>query len=177
MPTRYRAILLVFLAGLACVFPACYTLLQHPRLANMDYSRPESDRCLDCHTASELWRFHHSPSTPVYAGTARSSWGYYYDLPWWYDAYWDYDEVSEPETIPMHEPAPAPETYATPPPLGVGAGEPIPHAGKKQTATSAAAQKKKAKGDNGAKDNSDSDKRPVRAKTKKKKKDTGGESQ
>ncbi len=54
--------------------PACYTLFKHPRLAELDYARPESDRCETSHTADDLWTFTH----PANVRRTGGAWEYYY---------------------------------------------------------------------------------------------------
>jgi hypothetical protein len=36
-------------------------------------------------------------------GYYQDPWLYYYEVPWWYDSYWFYDEGNGQETVPLHE--------------------------------------------------------------------------
>lgn len=72
-------------ALVAMVFlPACYTLFNHPRLAELNYRRPEDRRCRTCHSASELWLFTHPAPRPERLGP----WEAYYETPWWFERRW-----------------------------------------------------------------------------------------
>jgi hypothetical protein len=65
-----------------CVLtPACYTLFDHPRLAQLDYERPSDNRCTKCHVPEQLWALLH----PERRATRTESWRDYYDYPWWFD--------------------------------------------------------------------------------------------
>ena len=82
--TRRTTILLAAAALAAAVLlPACYTLMQHPRLASLDYARPSDKRCLNCHAEADLRRLviarQHTAS--------RDPWRTYYDEPWWFNNY------------------------------------------------------------------------------------------
>lgn len=89
MTNRYR----FFLAGLAVIgvalIPACYTLMEHPRLASLDYARPDDKRCTNCHSSEETWAFTHG-STEALHRSYSEAWIKYYDTPWWYGKLWDY---------------------------------------------------------------------------------------
>lgn len=50
------AILLLALAALGPL-AACYTLVQHPRVASLDFRRPEGKSCTGCHGAQEVRAF------------------------------------------------------------------------------------------------------------------------
>jgi hypothetical protein len=77
---------LVAVALLAmALLPACYTLFRHPRLQQLNYRRPESNRCQTCHASQELWRYTHPSTMPARTGP----WGAFYDTPWWFDRRWD----------------------------------------------------------------------------------------
>jgi hypothetical protein len=72
--------------GLVAVtpLPACYTLFMHPRLAQLNYQRPQDNRCQTCHSSEELWYFTHPPTRTPLAGP----WGEFYDRPWWFERRW-----------------------------------------------------------------------------------------
>jgi hypothetical protein len=110
MSTRYRSLLVAVLLCSVVTAPACYTLLKHPRLASMDYQRPEGDPCANCHSNEEIWSFNHPEIKPSYSGYT-GSWTKYYDYAWWYERSWDYQPHTESEK-PAHDrsskPAPAP---------------------------------------------------------------------
>ncbi len=88
--TQYRPLLLVAALLSATVLSGCYTLLKHPRLAQMDYQRPDDKRCANCHSSAEVWSFNHTPGTPTYVGYS-GKWADYYDIPWWYQRVWDFE--------------------------------------------------------------------------------------
>ena len=77
------ALLLIMVAG-----PACYTILKHPRLAKLGYERPEPSQCESCHSNDEIWSFHQPAQAQYYFDWLSGGWGYYYDIPWWYEDYW-----------------------------------------------------------------------------------------
>jgi hypothetical protein len=86
MTTKSRRTSLVPIAvalSAALLLSACYTLMQHPRLAQLDYARPSDKRCLNCHAEADLRRLviahQHSSS--------RDPWRSYYDEPWWFNDY------------------------------------------------------------------------------------------
>ena len=149
----YRLYLLIAVLVVVIVTPACYTLLQHPRVAQIDYERPSGKRCFDCHTDEEIENFHRQPHAPDTGS------------PWWYERYWYYDASPDLETVPIYEVSPDGSAGIDTPPAG-----PIKASTKKQKAPSAAAQDKKEKGDGKIKDKPDKSKRPVRPKGDKKKK-------
>lgn len=66
------------------VLPACYTLFKHPRLAQLNYQRPDDNRCQTCHAGEELWYFTHPPTLDPVVGP----WGEFYDRPWWFERRW-----------------------------------------------------------------------------------------
>lgn len=89
------------------LFSACYTLMQHPRLAQLNYARPNSDRCETCHSNEAIWAFHHAPRTPTADGLPGAKWRTFYDIPWWYDAAWlQPSPPSDPGFAPPGETAP-----------------------------------------------------------------------
>lgn len=74
-----RAAILVILASLtAGPLTACYTLVQHPRVASLNYRRPEGKSCSSCHSAREVRSFLEperlAPDTPPWDSLTH---------PWW----------------------------------------------------------------------------------------------
>jgi hypothetical protein len=55
-PVRVAILLLVALAS-AGPLAACYTLAQHPRVASLDFRRPQGKSCTGCHRAEEIRGF------------------------------------------------------------------------------------------------------------------------
>ncbi len=145
----------LFVAALvaAAATPACYTLLQHPRVAEIDYQRPEGKRCFECHTDEEIDGFHRQPNAPDSG------------IPWWYDRYWYYDASSDLETVPIYQELTAPTAETEAPP-----SDQIKASTGKQKTPAASTQENKEKVDDKAKDKPDKTKRPVRPKGEKKKK-------
>lgn len=90
----------IFLLALA--LPACYTILKHPRLDPGAYDSYEPNRCYQCHSEDDLWRFHHRPGSRLWGRSYYDPWGYYYDTPWWYDYLWYYEAPEGTETVPLH---------------------------------------------------------------------------
>lgn len=80
---RTRLLATIAAVAAAVLTPACYTLLQHPRLASLDYARPSSKHCLTCHTEQQL--------RTLVAGSrhaqTQQAWRSYYDEPWWFGGY------------------------------------------------------------------------------------------
>jgi hypothetical protein len=73
------AILLLLAVVSAGPLAACYTLVQHPRVASLYFRRPpEGKSCTDCHRTEELHGFlrpaNLSPETPPWDALAD---------PWW----------------------------------------------------------------------------------------------
>ena len=69
---------------------SCYTIIRHPRITQNDhYQRPENNRCFDCHTENEVYRFHH----PVNISRPPISWDDSHYDPWWYDGYWSDENI------------------------------------------------------------------------------------
>ena len=87
--SRRNIILLAAAALLLALLSSCYTLFQHPRLASMGYARP-GDRCLDCHSQTQLWEFLHTRGS----GDSDDAWDQYYDEPWWYHRFLRGDSTS-----------------------------------------------------------------------------------
>ena len=82
--------------------PACYTLLKHPRVrTDVAYEEVNDKQCNNCHAKAEIWSFHHSSPHPD-RYTIGSNWFYFYDLPWWYNAYWYDVDKDDPSTEPYH---------------------------------------------------------------------------
>jgi hypothetical protein len=81
-----RSKLLAAVALLSCTvaLPACYTILQHPRLAQLDYQRPAAADCRTCHTRDDLWRYVHPSGLPAQPGAWHDS----YNTPWWNEHHW-----------------------------------------------------------------------------------------
>ena len=52
-PAR-AAILLVLVVAAAVPMAACYTLVQHPRVAALNYRRPQGKSCTDCHSTRAI---------------------------------------------------------------------------------------------------------------------------
>lgn len=124
---RLPGAIFVLLLALLFLAPACYTILKHPMVIQEDYTRAETQRCGDCHMESDLWGFHH-PHKPYHSGYGfRDPWVYYYDVPWWYNSYWFYDNRHDPDTVPLRQrmgdqglgddrPSKSRGTYIAPPP-------------------------------------------------------------
>lgn len=150
------AVLIVILA----TAPACYTILRHPRIAQLDYERPDDNQCAGCHTSTEMWRFHHLPKAPVT------------DTPWWYEWYWNYDHASDLETVPIPERSlRTPADFDEPAPGATDSGGSTTPRVETKSTNVAPVKKTKEKGDTSAKDDADKKKRPLRGKSKKTKKD------
>lgn len=79
-----RAVVVVIAIAALFTTPSCYTLFQHPRLAELNYARPQQRDCGVCHTPQQLWAFTH----PKGYSDKRGAWKDYYDYPWWFDDYW-----------------------------------------------------------------------------------------
>lgn len=99
MTSRYRLLLLTIPAAILAVVPACYTLIEHPRLASMDYNRPDDKQCVNCHTSEDIWEFNHPPNKPTYAGY-DDAWFEYHDACRWYKRSWGYTPDVVPRTNP-----------------------------------------------------------------------------
>jgi hypothetical protein len=77
MKHRYLIVLALLAATLAC--PACYTLMRHPRVAQLKYARPGSDQsCGTCHDGMQIRAFNHPPH--LRSGTG--AWATYYETNW-----------------------------------------------------------------------------------------------
>jgi hypothetical protein len=94
MTSKFRLFSIAALVAIMCSLPACYTLLKHPRLASMDYQRPESTQCSGCHNNTEVWKFNHSNNIRAYAGR-DGAWSEYYEIPWWYEHRWGVEPDAE----------------------------------------------------------------------------------
>jgi hypothetical protein len=99
MTIRCRFLLTaVFASGIAAL-PACYTIADHPRLARLNYARPDDNRCANCHSDEEIWAFNNPTGQPTHKSFSRA-WMRYYDTAWWYGKRWDYhpnpDNVNSP---------------------------------------------------------------------------------
>ncbi len=84
MADRLRLSFIIALLTAVGLLPACYTLFTHPRLAQLDYQRPENNRCQTCHSAPELWSYTQPPTVPP----ATSPWNTFYSHPWWHESLW-----------------------------------------------------------------------------------------
>jgi len=71
-------LLLIILNG---SFAACYTLFKHPRLAKLNYRRPDDNRCVACHSHADLRRL----VSPEKLRRTNAAWDGFYDDPWWFD--------------------------------------------------------------------------------------------
>ena len=89
MSIRDRCLLIVASTLIIAALPACFTTLKHPRLASLDYARPDDCRCSNCHSNEQIWSFNHSAMKPTYESYSQS-WLLYYDIAWWYTNRWDY---------------------------------------------------------------------------------------
>jgi hypothetical protein len=90
MTNRFRALIAVGLLLIIAFLPACYTLLKHPRLAEINYRRPDDKNCENCHSNSDIWKFNHN--NKINTLTEKSGvWSEYYDLAWWYESRWNYE--------------------------------------------------------------------------------------
>ena len=89
MSIRYRCFLIVVSTLTLAAVPACFTALKHPRLASLNYARPEKGPCSNCHSNEQIWSFNHSALKPTYDSYSRP-WLLYYDTAWWYAKRWDY---------------------------------------------------------------------------------------
>lgn len=147
MTSRYRLLLVAVSISCSAALPACYTLLQHPRLSSLNYQRPEDTECVNCHTSEEIWTFNHAPRKPSYEGYAEG-WIEYYDVPRWYRRSWGYTPRVGPEVDPH-------EQSSTP------AGDPA-------VVKAVSSEQSKKKGNASASDQPDKGKRPIAAKDSKK---------
>ncbi len=89
MSIRYRCLLIVVSTLTLAAVPACFTALKHPRLASLNYARPDTGPCSNCHSNEQIWSFNHSALKPTYESYSRP-WLLYYDTAWWYAKRWDY---------------------------------------------------------------------------------------
>jgi hypothetical protein len=148
----YRLYLFVALLVTVALTSACYTILKHPRLAHLDYRRPDNKQCAACHSSDEIWGFHHLPYAPTT------------DVPWWYERYWGYEDSTYLETVPLpHRPLSTPAELSP-----ANSGVISTPSEKQDLPTTAPRLDKKEKGDGNAKDKP---RRPFRSKNEKKKKD------
>jgi hypothetical protein len=93
MTERYRSYslsVLLFVVALAPALPACYTLIKHPRSQQLDYARPSDNRCRGCHSHQQIWSFNHASPPQPNSGRYSDRWMRYYEVPWWYERFWDY---------------------------------------------------------------------------------------
>jgi hypothetical protein len=72
-------------------------MTKHPRLASLDYARPDDQSCSNCHSSEEIWAFNHASDKPTHESYSRA-WIRYYDTAWWYDKKWKYHPTIEKES-------------------------------------------------------------------------------
>ena len=119
---RYVIWLPIVIAG-SLVVPACYTLLKHPTVDNAVYEEVQASPCTSCHYESEVWYYHHPPAHRLYPEWDSVAWGFYYDVPWWYDSYPRYAAPPDPGTVPL--PSRRLRTGTDKTPLGGSVGGPV----------------------------------------------------
>ena len=96
-----RILMVIAVLATATVTPACYTLLRHPRVLRVaQYEDVEDQRCKNCHAEEEVWGYHHSPHHYYVYDARYPAWGVFYDIPWWYNANWYYDQSQPAATTP-----------------------------------------------------------------------------
>ena len=76
-----RAVILLFLVLATASLSACYTLMQHRRVASIDYRRPQGKSCTGCHTSREVGGY----LQPARLAPDPSPWDALY-RPWWLPA-------------------------------------------------------------------------------------------
>lgn len=91
MSDRLRLSFIIATLTAVSLLPACYTLFTHPRLAQLDYQRPEDNRCQTCHSAPELWSYTQPPSIP----SAEGPWNAFYSHPWWHKSRWAIEHAAD----------------------------------------------------------------------------------
>jgi hypothetical protein len=131
-----RPYLFVALLVTVAIAPGCYTILLHPRLAQLDYRRPDHKHCSACHTSAEIWGFHHLPKAPAT------------DVPWWYERFWSADDTTDIEAVPLPQRSMRPPEESSTPRSGAAKNP----SDKQKPNAAATEQKKKEKGDGSAKD-------------------------
>ena len=115
MVRKLTATLLLLL--LSTSFSACYTLFRHPRLAQLNYQRPNDKSCVKCHSHADLKGL----VSPNQLKLANAPWDEFYDAPWWFNdrhgaaadtsaANTDTDDTPEPNTSPHVEMTPSQES-------------------------------------------------------------------
>ena len=77
-PTLRLSLAAIALSALF-VLPACYTLFKHPRLASLNYARPDEAPCTTCHTGADLSRYVRQNNAMQPSG----AWAEYYADPRW----------------------------------------------------------------------------------------------
>jgi len=91
MTRRYRSLNIALALALLALAPACYTLFQHPRLAELDYARPQGRNCRKCHSTQDLWSYTH----PRGYREPQPPWRDFYEYPSWLEDFWK--EAREPQ--------------------------------------------------------------------------------
>jgi len=80
------------LAGLlpvALLLAGCYTVLRHPQVADREPQEVRNERCVACHSDSDLDDIEYGLHRYGYRhGYGYSPWERYYYNPWWYDDLW-----------------------------------------------------------------------------------------
>jgi hypothetical protein len=97
MTIRCRFILTAVIVSSAAAIPACYTIMDHPRLASLDYARPDDNRCSNCHSNEEIWAFNNPSKKPTHESYSWA-WIKYYDTAWWYDKKWEFQPEGDKES-------------------------------------------------------------------------------
>ena len=92
MPTLLAASLLVSL-----LTAGCYTVLRHPRPANLvDEESGTRRECYDCHAGADAYHFQ-DPFSVSYYNYYSPLWYPYYARPWWYADFWYYKNPGDPQ--------------------------------------------------------------------------------
>jgi len=71
-------------ALVACIaLTSCYTLVEHPRVASLDFRRPSTRAgCTPCHTREAVWSFLYPQRTALDSAPWSSL-----QYPWWFDSW------------------------------------------------------------------------------------------
>ncbi|HEX5131608.1 MAG TPA: hypothetical protein VFX92_03875 [Candidatus Krumholzibacteria bacterium] len=73
-----RLVILFLFAASTAVLTACYTLVQHPRVASMNFRRPQGEACTACHEPAAIRAFVRQEHLAAETG----AWAVL-DDPWW----------------------------------------------------------------------------------------------